>query len=515
MNNKMKKIGLYTMALLSLGLVACNQDFETEFVPQTNAQESLLQMSDVSVSATVPSTIKLSDYIDEEAGTDKNIAIGTVSVKESAMPANTILKAFVEFSKTEDFAESITLDANSLDGSSEISVKASDLQDAYFNNITRNPAETPLYIRTVLHTVTAGADEAIVGKPGENFFAKSNVTFTPLKKVQIAPAYYVIGAKAGWSPDGARTQQFAHSSKDVYEDPIFTITVETGGDDCWFAIADDTALDAISNENDWSQLYGTKGEASDLSGKMDRRSILGGEHTFHITGAKKLRITLDMMEYSYSITPITTEAYYVVGGVQGWSDKNKICLFAPEAESDVYSYTTKWTGAWDLKIWDAANFGNWDKAFGCAVDGDNSPSGDLIGTGAQAISAPSAEFYTLTIDMKNMKYTWTKLDNQAPTEYEHISLIGGFNGWGDDYELNQVTPHNWYAEFTQTESGELKLRANHDWGINWGYGDNAEWDVTAKMNNIGANGAGNIYVPAGTYDVYMNDITNVILFLAK
>ena len=27
----MKKLGLYTMALLSMGLVACNQDFDTEF----------------------------------------------------------------------------------------------------------------------------------------------------------------------------------------------------------------------------------------------------------------------------------------------------------------------------------------------------------------------------------------------------------------------------------------------------------------------------------------------------
>ena len=66
----MKKLGLYTMALLSMGLVACNQDFETEFVPQTNPQQSLLQVSDVSVQATVPGTIDLSDYIDEEAGTE-------------------------------------------------------------------------------------------------------------------------------------------------------------------------------------------------------------------------------------------------------------------------------------------------------------------------------------------------------------------------------------------------------------------------------------------------------------
>ena len=114
MNKKMKKLGLYTMALLSMGLLACNQDFDTEFVPQSNLPESLLKASDVSVAAASATTINLADYINEETGENKDISIGTVSVAEGAMPANTILKALVEFSKTEDFAESITLDANSL-----------------------------------------------------------------------------------------------------------------------------------------------------------------------------------------------------------------------------------------------------------------------------------------------------------------------------------------------------------------------------------------------------------------
>ena len=125
----MKKLGLYTMALLSMGLVGCNQDFNTEFVPQTNPQESLLQTSDVSVAANSATTINLADYINEEEGIDKPVPIGTVSVKEGSMPANTILKAEVEFSKSADFDNSIILDANSLDGTNEISVQASTLQD--------------------------------------------------------------------------------------------------------------------------------------------------------------------------------------------------------------------------------------------------------------------------------------------------------------------------------------------------------------------------------------------------
>ena len=636
----MKKVSLYIMALLSMGLVSCNQDFETIFSPQTNMPESQLQVSDVTVANNTPASINLADYFDLEAGTVKAIPIGTATVKEGVMPANTILKAEVEFSKDADFAKSIILDANSLIGTNEISVNPSQLQDAYFNEITRNPASTDLYIRTVLYTVTGGTAEAIIGKPGENYFAESTVKFTPLNKVQISPAYYVIGAAGGWSADGARTQKFQHSDADVYEDPIFTIIVDAGGDDCWFAIGDDKALDAVA-AGDWSKLFGTKGASEDLEGTMDYRYNLGGDHSFHITGAKKLRITLDMLEYSYKIEPInvadayylvggpedwpgsaasksqkfshssasvaddpiftytlkgtggdiwfaigddeacdaiannsdwsklygTTNGtgenglsgslarrtslsddgsfkvdgtadfiritinmaeltyeitpiniaaeYYVVGGVQGWSDKNKTCLFTPEEKKNVLSYTTKWTGAWDLKIWDAEGFGNWDVAWGCAVDGDNSPSGALQNSGAQAISAPSAEFYTFTIDMNTQTYTWTKLDNQAPTEYEHISLIGEFNGWSGDFELEQVTPHNWYGVFTQESDGQLKYRANHDWSVNWGYGNDKDWNVADSFNKIGTNGGGNIWVPAGTYAVYLNDITNSMLILAQ
>ena len=203
------------MALLSTALVSCNQDFETIFSPQTNPQESLLQTSDVSVTNNTPATINLADYISED-GTAKAIPIGLASVKEGAMPANTILKAEVEFSKDADFSHSIILDANSLDGEDQISVFAPLLQDAYFNSITRNPATTNLYTRTTLYTVTNGTSEAIVGKPGENYYCQSTVNFTPLNKVQISPAYYVIGAGAGWTTEGARTQKFNHSGADVY-----------------------------------------------------------------------------------------------------------------------------------------------------------------------------------------------------------------------------------------------------------------------------------------------------------
>ena len=395
------------MALLSMGLVACNQDFETEFVPQTNLPESLLQKSDVSVAASSATTINLADFIDEEAGISKDIAIGTVSVKEGAMPASSILKAEVEFSKDADFSNAITLDANSLDGSNEISVKASDLQNAYFNGITRNPAQTPLYMRTVLYTVTDGTSKAIVGKPGENYFAERTVQFTPLFKVKIAPAYYVIGAGAGWSADGARTQKFQRSDADVYDDPIFSVIVDAGGDDCWFAIGDDEALNAIE-AGDWSKLLGTKGASEDLQGTMDFRYNLGGDHSFHVQNAKKIRITLNMMEYSYTIEPVNiAENYYLIGGPGDWSADAAWTMQFQHSSKDVFedpvfSYTFAGTGG---DMWfafgdaDAIDDGDWSQLYGYvgeeALSGNFDRRSNLGGDYSFHVDG-SAKFYRFT-----------------------------------------------------------------------------------------------------------------------
>ena len=338
----------------------------------------------------------------------------------------------------------------------------------------------------------------------------------------IENAYYYVGAANGW---GGQTYKMVNGGGDVYEDPIFSVVVPAQGGDHWFKIMPESAFSLGSIWDSPSVVGVYNNGTSDLEGMfiVDKNGndqpgsganawcLKEGDHP-----ADFYKITINMMNQTYTIKPIIVAAqYYVVGGVQGWSDKNKTCLFTPEEKKNVLSYTTKWTGAWDLKIWDADGFGNWDVAWGCAVDGDNSPSGALQNSGAQAISAPSAEFYTFTIDMNTQTYTWTKLENQAPKEYESISLIGEFNGWGGDFDLTQVTPHNWYGVFTQESDGQLKYRANHDWSVNWGYGNDKDWNVADSFNKIGTNGGGNIWVPAGTYAVYLNDITNSMLIIAQ
>jgi hypothetical protein len=522
MNKKMKKLGIYTMALLSMGLVACNQDFDTEFVPQTNLPESLLQLSDVSVANSTPGTINLADYINEETGIAKAIPIGTVTVKEGAMPANTILKAEVEFSKDADFANSIVLDANSLEGTNEISVSPTLLQEAYFNEITRNPATTDVYVQTVLYTVTGGTSEAIVGKPGENYFAQSAVKFTPLNKVQISPAYYVIGAAGGWSADGARTQKFQHSDADVYEDPIFTIIVDAGGDDCWFAIGDDTAIDAVA-AGDWTQLFGTKGASEDLTGTMDRRYNLGGDHSFHVTGAKKIRITLDMLEYSYKIEPVNiSDAYYLIGGPGEWNAESAMTMkFSHSAkdvfEDPVFTYTFEgnggdmWFAFGDKDAIDAVAGGTWNKLFGTKGEStDLSGSFDrrynLDGDHSFCVDG-KAKFYRFQINLADMTYTITPLNFQ-----EYIYEAGVNNDWGAVAQPLYCPDGNgtytgfFYAQDADWSGGKGAFKftgAFNDWSQgNYGTGTINADGLSGTLIDDG--GSGNVLADPGFYQAEVN-----------
>ena len=513
----MKKLNIFMSALLGIAFTACTENFDPEVGPQTYLPESPLAASDVTMTSEA-SAINIESLI--EAGND--ITIGTATVREGAMPINTVLKAEVEFSNDPNYDNSVTLPA-SIDDNNVVTVSPSALQDAYFEYITRNPATTELYIRTTLFTVTNGASEAIIGKPGENYYAEQSVQFTPLFKVQISPAYYIIGAKEGWSVDGARAQKFEHSGADVYEDPIFTIVFESGGDDCWFAIADDTSLDAI-DAGDWNQLFGTKGESEDLEGNIDRRTNLGGDHSFHVLNAKKIRVTLNMMEYSYKIEPVNiAENYYLIGGPGDWSADAAMEMQFSHSDKDVFedpifTYTFAGTGGdmWfafgDKDAIDAiANDNDWSKLYGTTGESEDLSGNidrryNLDGDHSFHIDG-QAKFYRFQINMSNMTYEITALDFDP-----FIYFIGATDGWSNAEQKLALTddsgiytgyiycadPNGWGNEFKfQKVPG--------DWGteINTGH-------MTGGITGDATDAGGNFGVSAGEGVYYFTlDMANL------
>ena len=131
---------------------------------------------------------------------------------------------------------------------------------------------------------------------------------------------------------------------------------------------------------------------------------------------------------------------------------------------------------------------------------------------AGAIVCPEpGTFYTLKVDFETMSYTWTKLENQTPKEFEKIGLIGDFNEWGGDENMTATAPHNWTAEVDFAADTKVKFRANGAWDDNWGAGVN----IAEKYYGTGTNGGDNINVPAGKYNVFFNDITGEFVFAAR
>lgn len=367
------------------------------------------------------------------------------------------------------------------------------------------------YGKSPVQRILAGNVYSDIVINGQAFFVDAhsiNVVATP-DAPYIASAYYLVGDMCGW--DAASAIKFTHSGANVYDDPVFSVVFTTPKADCYWKIVPQGNIDSGDLWHEGTD--GVVGVAVDGDASLTGSLVTTAPQAGKIEKQGFYKLTINMIDYTYAIEEMAGE-YYMVGDLQGWNNDpttGMTCLFYPQT-STVMSYTTKWKGAWDLKFWAGADFGNWDKAYGCAVDGDNSPTGDIVNSNAQSISAPSPEFYTFTIDMTTMKYTWTKLEDQAPKEYTSVSLIGDFNAWGGDIDLTQVTPHNWYAKVNIPSDGGLKFRANHDWADSWGgiinIADNYYGKAIYGVSD-------NMTVPAGTYSVYFNDITAEFVFLAE
>jgi len=528
----MKKLSLYMISLMSAALMGCSDNYDPEVGPQTYLPESPVQMSDISVSNSATS-IKISDFINAETDAETPIEMGSFSVKEGALPANTIMKAEIEISQTEDFAKSAIVPVNSLAETDKITVQPSDLENAYFDYISKNPATTDLYIRTIMYTVTKGDAAARIGNPSSDFFASSKISLTPLDRVKIASAYYIVGGPNDWAGSAAaRSIKFEHSGEDVYVDPIFTVIFDAAEGDTWFAIGDDEACDAIG-AGDWSQLYGiVGGENTAPSGSLDRRYNLGGDNSFCVpAGAKKIKVTIDMMEQTFVVETINiADSYYLIGGPGEWNAASALTMKFSHSnksvfEDPVFTYMFDGTGSdmWfaigDKDAIDAIGAGAdgaWSKLLGqTAGNGENgltgtlAPRTKLTDDGSFKVDG-KAKHYRITINMLEMTFEIAEL-NFEPFVY----FIGATDGWANAEQKLALTdeangiytgfvycadPNGWGNEFKfQKVAG--------DWGteINTGH-------MTGGITGDFADGGGNFKANAseGVYFVTLNLGTNSI-----
>ena len=493
----MKKLSLYiSIALAGLFMGSCSEDFKDWADPQTNPQEDAI---------TIPGfTATAAQAIDFASVTTDSV--NTFSLSSAALPEGfTLGNARLELTPQGVENATKTTVNTSLDGKGAVADLASVVESAYGKRPTARTFDAQVYVNAIKE------GQAVLIDAG-----KINLVMTP-KAPFIDTNYYLVGQMTDWSLD--TKFKFTHSDADVYEDPVFTIMFTTTDDNQYWKIIPQGNVDAgniWAVENNPKGVVGVEKDGDDaMSGTLLTTTSKGEKaNAGKIAKAGIYQMTINMMDYTYSIKQIAPE-YYLVGALQSWSDPNMSCLMTAETAM-VQNFTTKWTGDANMKIWLGSDFGKWDNAFGSASgDGVNTAEGKLKAGGGAIVCPEKGAYYTFTADFSTMTYKWTKLANQNPTEFKHVSLIGVGGKWneGDDIDLEQVAPHNWYLAKQEIPAGGLKIRADHKWRDdgNWGFAEGQKYE--SKGTLITSGGSSNISVPAGTYNIYFNDITGAYAFV--
>ena len=477
-----------------MSMVSCTEDYTDWGNPQSNPEEEAVSFGNGSV--TPEGVINLADVTGDKVKVASIVA--PTSTKDTYTPSF-----------------KINFDGQSFDIDADGNMAKADLVNYITGKFGKRPTERDLDA-TLDAWLSNGSTAAKMATS-----AKFQVKAIP-EAPFIDAAYYLVGDLTDWKLD--TNLKFAHSDADVYEDPVFTLMFTTTKDEqCWKIIPQGN----VDAGNIWAVENAPKGVVgieqdgdNAMSGKLLTTNSKGDKAgAGKIAKAGMYQMTINMMDYTYTIKQIAPE-YYLVGKLQGWSDKpeNKTCLMYAETPM-VQSYTTQWKDDANLKIWLGSDFGVWANAYGSATMADaNTPTGSLKSDNkAGAIICPEpGAFYTFTADFSTMTYKWTKLENQNPTEFENVSLIGVGGKWGDndDVDMTQVTPHNWFIETTLPVGG-FKIRANHGWnaGGNWGYTADQKFTSTGKLFNDG--GSSDIKIAtAGKYRIFFNDITNEYAIIA-
>lgn len=495
----MKK-ALYLSFLAAIVLTGCVEgDYGIKPAdPQKWEQEDPISIPGLTASAVAP--------IDLGTLETESVAVATATI-----PA--LAEGTPKFSVVLDETTRIELDEN-------LKALKSDLQDAVVAAYGKRPAAREFSAVLNMDILVDGQATLVSSEP-------FTLTVTP-EAPFISSAYYLIGGMTNWSADISTLIPFKHSDKDVYEDPVFTVTFECEGGDYWKIIPQTN----VDKNNVWfdADYTGTVGVAVDGDEALEGQLIAGTCNAAKIAKGGKWQLTIDMMEYTYSLKFIV-DNYYLVGTLQGqvssapndngWYESTdyRNCLLYPTSDENTYTYTSVFGngGYAGYKIWNESDYGNWSLCYGTAVNNDNSPSGTLVNTDAGSICLPTnskEDVYTINIDLKNMTYSQEAYTGDV-TRYEAVGLIGVGGDWGTDIDMTEVSVHNWCVQGVEIAAEtEFKFRANHDWPVNWG-GQTGGLDLSVDTYGVGKPGGDNFFVPAGTYDFYINSLTGRYAVIAR
>ena len=128
-------------------------------------------------------------------------------------------------------------------------------------------------------------------------------------------------------------------------------------------------------------------------------------------------------------------------------------------------------------------------------------------------------YYVIKMNTKKETITIEPYEyEEAPKVFTSMGLPGGYNSWNitanplDACETLNGNNHIWMTTIDFNEDTEVKFAANEDWGDNWGPADGA---AKTFPYGEGVGGGKNIPVKAGSYTVFLNDITGQYMFISN
>ncbi|MCW4135121.1 Outer membrane protein SusF domain-containing protein [Segatella copri] len=449
-----KKI-LLGMTLL-MSMVSCTEDYTDWGNPQSNPQEEAVSFGDGSV--TPVDVINLAD-------------VTTEKVKVASIVAPTSSDAVY----TPNYK--INFDGQSFDIDADGNMAKADLVNYITNKYGKRPKERD--IDATLDAWQSNGSTAVKMVTSETFQVKA-IPEAPF----IDNGYYLVGDMFttddvnGWTKGVAKA--FNHSDKDVYDDPIFTVSFETTKADQYWKIIPKKNIDA---DDIWAPgVVGPKVDGDDsMTGALTNGEAKAGK----IAKAGKYKLTINMMDYSYTIEEVNYDPFiYFIGSTDGWKSNDQKLALVDDAKG-VY------TGYVYLADPNAAGFefkfqraqGNWDTAIGAGTFVSFGGAAIGVDNGKIGVNAGEGVYY-MDVNLSEGTITATKV--------ETMGMIGGFNNWDGDAKMT------WNAEeycFEATNAGVTadgwKFRVNGDWAINLG----------GSLNNLTA-GGDNITVAGNTVKLY-------------
>lgn len=443
-----------------MSMVSCTEDYTDWGNPQSNSQEEAVAFGNGSV--TPVDVINLAD-------------VTTEKIKVASIVAPTSSDA----AYTPNYK--INFDGQSFDIDADGNMAKADLVNYITNKYGKRPKERD--IDATLDAWQSNGSTAVKMVTSETFQVKA-IPEAPF----IDAAYYLVGDMFttddvnGWTKGVAKA--FNHSEKDVYDDPIFTVSFETTKADQYWKIIPKKNIDA---DDLWAPgVVGPKVDGDDsMTGALTNGEAKAGK----IAKAGKYKLTINMMDYSYTIEEVNYDPFiYFIGSTDGWKSNDQKLALVDDAKG-VY------TGYVYLADPNAAGFefkfqraqGNWDTAIGAGTFVSFGGAAIGVDNGNIGVNAGEGVYY-MDVNLSEGTITATKV--------ETMGMIGGFNNWDGDAKMTwNAEEYCFEATFEAPNVGVTadgwKFRVNGDWAINLG----------GSLNNLTA-GGDNITVAGKTVKLY-------------